>query len=53
MDQVARICDQDKEPEIAHSKLKEANNRYEDKVRILKNKVVAEAKKNVPNYLKL
>ena len=45
-DQAARICDQDEELEIAHSKLKEAKERYKDKVRILKNNVEAEAKKS-------
>jgi predicted nucleic acid-binding Zn-ribbon protein len=38
-DQVTRICDQDKELEIAHSKLKEAKNHYEHEVRSLKNKI--------------
>jgi predicted nucleic acid-binding Zn-ribbon protein len=45
-DQAARICDQDKELEIAHSKLKESKDRYKDEARILKNKVEAEAKKS-------
>jgi chromosome segregation ATPase len=43
-DQATRICDQDKELEIAHSKLKEAKDHYKDEVRILKNKVEAKAK---------
>jgi predicted nucleic acid-binding Zn-ribbon protein len=45
-DQATRICDQDKELEIAHSKLKEAIDHYEHEVRSLKNKVEAEAKKS-------
>jgi predicted nucleic acid-binding Zn-ribbon protein len=46
MDQATCICDQDKKLEIAHSKLKEAKDHYENKVRSLKNKVKAEAKKS-------
>jgi chromosome segregation ATPase len=45
-DQATRICDQDKELEIPHSKLEEAKDHYEDEVRVLKNKVEAEAKKS-------
>jgi predicted nucleic acid-binding Zn-ribbon protein len=45
-DQAARICDQDKELEKVHSKLKEAENRYEHEVRSLKNKIEAEAEKS-------
>jgi hypothetical protein len=41
-DQATRICDQDKKLEIAHSKLKEAENHYEHEVRSLKNKIEAE-----------
>jgi predicted nuclease with TOPRIM domain len=51
-DQVARICDQDKEIEKVHSKLKETVNRYEHEVRSLKDKIKAKAEK-VLNYLKL
>ena len=45
-DQAAHICDQDKELEKAHSKLKEAEKYYEHKVRSLKNKIEAEAEKS-------
>jgi hypothetical protein len=45
-DQAARMRDQDKELEITHSKLKEAKDHYEDEVRILRNKVEAEAKQS-------
>ena len=49
-DQAARICDQDKELEKAHSKLKEAENRYEHEVRSLKNKIEAKAEKSSKLY---
>jgi hypothetical protein len=45
-DQAARICDQDKDLEKAHSKLKEAENRYEHEIRSLKNKIKAKAEKS-------
>jgi predicted nucleic acid-binding Zn-ribbon protein len=45
-DQATRICGQDKELEIAHSKLKEAENHYEHEVRSLKNKIESEAEKS-------
>jgi hypothetical protein len=44
--QATLICDQDKELKIAHSKLKEVIDHYEDEVRILRNKVKVEAKES-------
>jgi hypothetical protein len=52
-DQATLIYDQDKELKIAHSKLKEVTDHYEDKVKVLRNKVEVEGKESSKLYKSL